>query len=135
MKILVRIFISLIGLLMIIYFVGGPILYWVGDETFANVTSFRREGGEMDIAIRNTYKYGIGYEFTVNGQLFSGTSTVIGDSIYVKGSDQWTIVVKYLKSFPKINLPKDDTKFSIGNVIGTLLGLFVIYAVNQKNNN
>lgn len=128
-----RILLSLLGTAILLYNAGAPLLGLIGERDTARITSIRRQGGERNETVRGRYTYSIGYTFTLlNGREIYGTSTFIGNAIYVKADGSSTIPVRYLKAAPFINLPEKETRPSAGQLFGAVLGIFIIYIVNKK---
>jgi len=128
-----RILLSLLGMAILLYNIGAPLLGLIGERDTAIVTSIRRQGGERNEAVRGRYTYSMGYTFTLpNGREISGTSTFVGNAIYVKADGNSTIPVRYLKTAPFINIPEKETKLSKGHLLGAACGIFIICVVNKK---
>mgnify|MGYP005849805273 CR=1 FL=1 len=128
-----RILISMLGITFLLYNMGTPLLGIIGEQDTAIITSIRRQGGERDEAVRGRYTYSIGYTFNLpNGREIYGTSTFIGNAVYIKADGNSTIPVRYLKTAPFINIPEKETKPSLGHLLGAVCGIFIIFAVNKK---
>lgn len=99
-----RILITLLGIALIIYGVGMAMLGFVGTRATAVITSIRRQGGERDEAVPGRYTYSIGYRFALpDGRIVDGSTTRIGDSVYVKATGTSTAPVRYFAFFPYFN--------------------------------
>lgn len=132
-SILARILLSLLGMAFILYNIGSPLLGVFGERDTAVLTSIRRQGGERDEMIPGRYTYSIGYTFAIpDGRKINGTSTFVGNAVYLKGDGTSTILIRYFKQAPFINVPEKETKPSIGRLMSVGLGIFLIYAMRQK---
>lgn len=132
-SIVARILLSLLGLALILYGSGSLVLGVIGERDTAIITSVRRQGGERDEMIRGRYTYSIGYTFTLpDGREINGTSTLVGNAVYTKADGTSTILVRYLKQAPFVNIPEEDTKLTIGQPLLVAAGFFLINAMRQK---
>jgi hypothetical protein len=128
-----RTLLSLLGIVILLYNIGTPLLGLIGEQDTAIVTSIRRQGGERNETVRGRYTYSMGYTFTLpNGREISGNSTFVGNAIYIKADGNSTIPVRYLKTAPFINMPEKETDPSIGHLLGAAFGVFIICVVNKK---
>ncbi|MDI9564524.1 MAG: hypothetical protein QM301_10115 [Bacteroidota bacterium] len=105
-----RIVILLIGLLFLAYGLMLVSLLFFGISTEARLTCYRRQQGERNEVIPNRYTYHFGYEFTVDGKLFSGTGQRVAGPVYLKPGPGATIRVKYLPGCPFISTDTEYTK-------------------------
>ncbi len=103
-----KIIIGLTGSLFLFYGIFLAALWLAGTPTQAKITSFRREMGERDEAIRNQYTYVYAYEFNVAGETFSGNSRKIQGPVFLKNDGNSFIKVHYLKCCPFLNGPITD---------------------------
>ena len=125
-KIATKIFLVLMGLILITYAVGTPLLKFFGVHTIGTITDIRRQGGERDQTIRNQYNYGVGYYFILpDGQRIEGGTTVVGNS-YNAGIAKGPVAVCYLKFFPRISILEKDTNISVSNFILSGVGILLI---------
>ena len=103
----------IIGSVALLFFLYGCFLalLWVaGQPVRAKVTSFRRELGERDETIRNKYTYVYSYEFSVDGQTYSGNSKKVQGPVFLKNDGNSFLTVHYLKCCPFLNSPEYDFK-------------------------
>lgn len=98
-----KIIIGGVGVLFFLYALLLISLYFFGGSTSAKITSYRQEYGERNETIRNQFTYLYSYEFEVDGKLYHGNGQRIGNSVYIKNTDNQTIKVKYLVCCPTFN--------------------------------
>lgn len=128
-----RIFITLLGIALMVYGVGMVMLGIVGARATAVITSVRRQGGERDEAVPGRYTYSIGYRFALpDGRSIDGSTTKIGSSVYVKATGGSTAPVRYFKSFPYFNALESHTTPGIGQPIVAIAGGFIVFAENRR---
>ena len=128
-----RILITLLGIALIIYGVGMAMLGFVGTRATAVITSIRRQGGERDEAVPGRYTYSIGYRFALpDGRIVDGSTTRIGDSVYVKATGTSTAPVRYFAFFPYFNALESHTTPCIGQLIVAAAGVFIVFAENRR---
>ena len=128
-----RILITLLGIALIIYGVGMAMLGFVGTRAIAVITSIRRQGGERDEAVPGRYTYSIGYRFALpDGRIVDGSTTRIGDSVYVKATGTSTAPVRYFAFFPYFNALESHTAPGIGQLIVAAAGVFIVFAENRR---
>jgi hypothetical protein len=128
-----RILITLLGIALIIYGVGMAMLGFVGTRATAVITSIRRQGGERDEAVPGRYTYSIGYRFALpDGRIVDGSTTRIGDSVYVKATGTSTAPVRYFAFFPYFNALESHTAPGIGQLIVAAAGVFIVFAENRR---
>jgi hypothetical protein len=97
-----------VAFLFLIYACFLTILWLAGQPVRAKVTSFRREMGERDETIRNKYTYVYSYEFSVDGQTYSGNSKKVQGPVFLKNDGNSFLNVHYLKCCPFLNGPETD---------------------------
>ena len=125
-KIVVKIFLIIIGIGLSLYGMMMPLLSVVGERTQGTITVVRREGGERDEATPNRYSYSVGYEFLLDdGKVISGNTKVIGNA-YNAGISKGQTFIRYLKIFPYLNALESDTDLSIVHVILLAVGVSII---------
>lgn len=128
-----RLFITLLGIALVLYGVGMITLGFAGARAMAVITSIRRQGGERCDAAPGRYTYSIGYRFrTPDGRTIDGSTTRIGSSVFVKATGDSTTPVRYFKSFPCFNTLESQTKSPIGPLIVAIAGGFIVFAENRK---
>ena len=131
-RVLVRLFISILGIGFIYMGLSGIWLGYAGQSATAVVTSIRREGGERSDAVPGRYTYSIGYTFSLpDGQEASGFAKHIGDSVYVKPTGTFTLPVRYFSFCPQINALERDTGLRAGPLLLMATGIFLILVINK----
>ena len=127
-----RVFISFIGLVLILYPLFNISIGLVGQDTIGTITSYQRILGERDEVIPNRYTYSLGYKFYVNEVEYHNSTTVINSPLFIKPDGKSLIEIRYIKEFPKFNTLKSDTYIDIGKLMMIILGVFLIYVMNPK---
>jgi len=126
-----RLFISLIGIALVLWSVGTVVLGLVGAETTAVITAIRRQGGQRNETIPNRYTYVVSYTFeTPDGRRLDGFTYRIGNAVYVKATGNSTAPVRYLTAYPGVNALAADTWPSLGKAVLLLAGGFLVYVMN-----
>ena len=122
----------IIGTTALLFFLYGCFLFilWIGGtSTQAHVLNFRRELGERNETIRNSYTYSYDYEFSISGKTYSGNSKKVQGPVFLKNQGNSYITVHYLKCCPSLNAPETDFKpwykISIYFGISMVLGFFL----------
>lgn len=134
-KLLPRIFITLLGIALILWAAEGLSLGLFGGRATAVVTHIRREGGERDEAMSNRYTYNISYTFALpNGKKVDGFTKKVGDAVYLKADGKGGIAVRYFKVLPYLNAPEETTILSPKPLILAAAGVFLIVQVNRRQN-
>ncbi|MGQ8338007.1 hypothetical protein ACUNWD_15760 [Sunxiuqinia sp. A32] len=121
-----KIIIGTAALIFILYGCFLSALWVAGNTTQAQVLNFRREMGERNETIRNSYTYSYDYEFTVEGKKYSGNSKKVQGPVFLKNQGNSFITVHYMEFCPSLNCPVDDFKpwykiliyFGVGAVLG-----------------
>lgn len=132
-KIVPRILLSLLGLGLIFFGLGAVMLGFIGERDMAIITSVSRQGGERTDGRPGRYTYSIGYTFTTkDGREINGSTTRIGNSIYMKADGTSFRPVRYLKSVPIFNMLEEDTTLTWGQPIVVTAGIILIVAINQR---
>lgn len=116
-----------VGLIFSIYSIYIFALVIYGEDVQAKVTSYRQEYGERNEMIRNQYTYVYGYEFFVDGKMYTGTGQLISDSVFLKNSQNHFMQVKYLKCCPYLNTYFRGTKTLLNGGISLFIGLLLFY--------
>jgi len=130
-----RILLSLLGAALLLWGATHLLLAFCGAPVSATITSIRRVGGERDEATPGRYTYSIGYTFLLpNGQTVDGSTTQIGDAIFLKATGAGIVTVRYLTLLPAVNALEEDT-ISAGPVILMLTGGVLIFFTNRQQNN
>lgn len=132
-KLIPRILLTLLGVAMILWAIGGLALGLFGEHASAVVTHTRREGGERDEVVPNRYTYNISYTFTLpDGSKVDGFTKKVWDALYLKADGTGRIAVRYFKAMPYINAPEETTPFSLKQPILMAVGIFLIVQINQR---
>lgn len=130
-----RIFITLLGAALILWAAGSLALGLFGECATAVVTHVRREGGERADTTPNRYTYNISYTFVLpEGQEIHGFTKKIGNAVYLKADGTSRIAVRYFQTMPYVNAPEKSSPFSLGQLILTAAGIFLIVQINRKQN-
>jgi hypothetical protein len=75
-----RVVLSALGILLMAWGIGSPLLALFGAEAEGRITYIRRQLGDRGEALPNRYAYAITYEFRLpDGTVRAGTSQRIGD--------------------------------------------------------
>ena len=127
-----RLFISFIGIIMIVYSLFLINIGLFGSNTVGIITSYRRIMGERDEVIPNRYTYSLGYKFYINKKEYSGHSTLIASPLFIKADGTGLIEIMYIKQVPSLNALKKDTTLDFGKLALILTGSFLIYSMNIK---
>lgn len=132
-NVIMCIFITLLGIALILWGIGTFTLGIVGERGMAAITSVRRQGGERADGRSGRYTYAISYTFNLpDGTSIDGFTTKIGDSVYLKVTEpKYTRPVRYLKSIPRLNALEEDTNPNLGQLVLVVAGGFLVYAMNR----
>lgn len=77
---ILRIILYALGILLMMWGIGAPLVALTGAETEGRITHVRRQLGDRNEVIPNRYAFAITYEFRLpDGMLRTGTSQRIGD--------------------------------------------------------
>lgn len=132
-NIISRILISLLGVGLIYMGASAILLGFLGKSTTAVITNIRREGGERSDGKPGRYTYNISYTFTLpEGNVISGFTKKVGDSIYMRTDGTSTVQVRYLSPFPYINSMEKDTGIKGGSIALILAGGVLIFLMSRK---
>lgn len=131
---LMRVIMTLIGMLFLYAALSTAALGLIGTKDTGFITSVTRHGGERNDYKPGRYNYSMGYTFTTDeGEKMTGFSAWVGDSTYVKASGNSIIPVRYFTWAPFINAIEADAKLSLRQPLFFGIGVFLIWAVNQKS--
>ncbi|MEL7624331.1 MAG: hypothetical protein AAGU12_12185 [Clostridiales bacterium] len=134
-KLLPRIFITLLGIALILWAAEDLALGLFGERVTAVVTHIRQEGGERTDAVPGRYTYNISYTFTLpNGKKMDGFTKKIGGAAYQKANGTGKIAIRYFKVLPYLNAPEETTILSPKPLILAAAGVFLIVQINRKQN-
>jgi len=127
-----RVFITLLGVALILLGIGRFALGLVGERAIGVITNVRRQGGERSDPKPGRYNYSISYSFKLpDGKTVDSSTTRIGGSVYIKNPNT-TTTVRYLKAYPFINSLEQDTKPNPGQLVLVAAGGFLIYVMNKR---
>ncbi len=101
-----RVFLGALGLLLLAWGLGMPLVAGLGAEAPGTITHVRRQLGDRGEAIPNRYSYAISYEFRLpDGRLAQGSTYRVGDyfspGLLTKGR---AVQVRYLPGLPAISV-------------------------------
>lgn len=116
-----------VGFIFVVYFFFLLALVIFGENKLAVITSYRQEYGERNETIRNQYTYEFGYEFTVNGKIYSGTGQKISSPVFLKSVPGKNISIKYLQCCPMINSHVEGRKTWINMLISLVVGMVLFW--------
>ncbi len=125
-----KIIIGSVGFIFLMYALLLISLSLFGFSTNAKITSYRQEYGERNETIRNQYTYLYGYEFEVDGKLFSGNGQRIGNSVFIKDTSNRSIPIKYLSCCPQLNQAFDHSPVK-SLLIFMGIGLLLLYFASK----
>ena len=132
-NILPRLLITLLGIAFILWGITDIMLGLYGKSATAVITNIRREGGERNETIRGRYTYIISYSFTLpDGKSINSYTRKIGNSVFLKPDGKSKVIVKYFSFFPYINVPEQDTKPGLSQLILVAIGGFLTYIMNKR---
>ena len=135
-KIVVRFFITFIGIAFIFWGLATIALGFTGEKGIAVITSISREMGERNEIIRGRYTYNISYTFNMpNGRSVNGLSKHIGDATFLKADGKSKASVRYFSFFPYINALEEDTRPGAGQFILVAVGCFLVFIINRRKKN
>ena len=123
-----RLLLFSVGLLLLLYGVVTPLLPYLGQRTQGEITSVRRELGDRQDPMPNSYSYSVGYEFALpDGQVVHGNTKVIGSS-FSAGIPKGKAGVYYLPAFPYLNALERDTRPDMGKIAIVAAGALLCLA-------
>ncbi|MGD9569753.1 MAG: hypothetical protein AB7V48_15825 [Sedimentibacter sp.] len=128
-KLAVRMFVTIIGILFIMYSIVWGMLGILGEKTTGLITDVRREMGERDEPKSGSYTYSISYSFELpDGKLVYGYAKEISDGVFIKKPNT-SVNVRYLEILPQINALEKDAAFDLGKITMILTGCFLVFVV------
>lgn len=131
-KIVMRILITIIGIMFILYGIVWSMLGIFGEKSTGLITDVRREMGELNDSRSGRYSYSIGYVFEIpNGDTINGFTKQISDGVFIKHPNT-EVSVRYLKIFPYINSLEQNAGFDFGKIIMILIGSVLVVIVNKS---
>jgi hypothetical protein len=119
-----------VGIILILLGIGSIILTVGGRTTTAQVTDYEQVMYiNNDESTRDPRRYKLEYQFTVNGERYTGSVT----RVFEKGSQtRKTIPVRYLPFLPSVNNEGGDGNLLGGLVMGGLGALLITAGNKQK---
>lgn len=127
-----RIFISAIGVALILIAIMDFSLFLFGEKTTANVTTRRLLGADPGKPSDIRYKWAVDYTFTDDeGKTYDGHTQKLGSDMSVKVEKS----VYYFKKAPLINSLESEAKPNWGQLVYIGLGVFLLFAMNGKKKN
>jgi len=124
-----RIFITAVGIAMILIAVGNFALYFFGETAFAQVTT-RRVGGANDgRAANQRYQWSLDYTFSdKNGTSYNGTTTRRGNDLSVETESK----VYYFPFAPLFNALEREAEPNLGQLALAMIGAFLLFVINKE---
>ncbi|BBF91617.1 hypothetical protein BLTE_03020 [Blastochloris tepida] len=128
LRVITRLALAALGILLVAWGLGMPLVATFGAEAEGRVTHVRRQGGERGEAVPNRYTYAIAYEFRLpDGTLAEGVTQRVGDAFAPRLSEGGRpLKVRYLPSFPRISTLGWRWENAIENLIVAAVGSLLI---------
>ena len=100
-----RLALALLGMVLLLWGLGMPLVAWLGAEAPGTITHVRRQLGDRGESIPNRYSYTISYEFRLpDGRLAQGNTSRVGDYFSLRFLTQArSVQVRYVPGFPFIS--------------------------------
>ena len=100
-----RLALALLGMVLLLWGLGMPLVAWLGAEAPGTISLVRRQLGDRGESIPNRYSYTISYEFRLpDGRLAQGNTSRVGDYFSPRYLTQGSSVqVRYVPGFPFIS--------------------------------
>ncbi len=119
------------AVILILLGIGQLALGVVGSTATAQVTGYEQKYIiNNDESIRNPSRYKLEYQFSVNGERYSGSVT----RVFPGGSHmRQTIPVRYLPFWPHVNAEDGETAGLAGPVMTGLGALLLVITVKRKS--
>jgi hypothetical protein len=119
------------ALILILLGIGQLALGMVGSTATARVTGYEQKYIiNNDESTRNPSRYKLEYQFSVNGERYSGSVT----RVFPGGSHmRQTIPVRYLPFWPHVNAEDGETAGLAGPVMTGLGALLIVITVKRKS--
>lgn len=123
-----RIFIALIGLLLLLFGLSQQLLLVIGESTTGTVTDVTIESDDDDPTERY---YNVGYRFSVDGTSYNGhyTMSVGSGRAPSKGN---SVKVAYLSFMPSVNSRDDGMSLGVTGIIMMAFGALLIFLQFRK---
>lgn len=124
---------GVVGLLLALYGTLIPLLPLIGAQAVGEITVIRRELGDRQDPVANSYSYSVGYEFALpDGRIIPGNTKTIGSAVS-SGISKGKNDVFYLPALPYVNALERDTRFDLGKVAILAAGALLCFvAVTRK---
>lgn len=130
--ILPRIIVFVVGLLLTLYGAVTPLLPVIGARASGEITVVRRELGDRQAPVANSYSYSVGFEFPLpDGRVIPGNTKTIGTATSA-GISKGKSLVFYLPALPYVNALERDARFDLGKVAILAAGLFLCFAAIRR---
>jgi hypothetical protein len=130
--ILPRIIVFVVGLLLALYGAIIPLLPVIGARASGEITVVRRELGDRQAPVANSYSYSVGFEFALpDGRVIPGNTKTIGTAMSA-GISKGQSAVFYLPALPYVNTLERDARFDLGKVAILAAGLFLCFAAIRR---
>ena len=128
-----QIILGVVGLLLTLYGILIPLLPLIGARAAGEITVIRRELGDRQDPVANSYSYSVGYEFALpDGRIIPGNTKTIGSAVSSDISKGKSAVF-YLPALPYVNALERDTRFDLGKVAILAAGALLCFvAVTRK---
>lgn len=129
-----RVFLGVLGLLLLAWGLGMPLVAWRGAEAPGTITHVRRQLGDRGEAIPNRYFYTISYEFRLpDGSLAQGHTSRVGDYFSPRYLTQGSSVqVRYVPGFPFISEAQWHWAAVVEHAIVALVGAVLLRLALQR---
>jgi hypothetical protein len=120
-----------VAVILILLGIGQLALSVVGSTTTAQVTGYEQKYFiNNDESTRNSSRYKLEYQFSVNGERYTGSVT----RVFPGGSHmRQTIPVRYLPFWPHVNAEDGETAGLAGPVMTGLGALLLVITVKRKS--
>lgn len=118
--------IVIIGVALVLYAVGWPILGVAGARATGSITHVRRQGGERNETVAGRYTWIVAYRFTAeDGRAYHGSTQRVGG--YGGPDNRPSGAIRYLPQFPHVNAPQEDTRLSVVTGILLFAGVAMVF--------
>lgn len=124
-----RIFISAIGIALILIAIMDFSLFLFGEKTTAIITTRRIAGSNPGKPSDQRYRWYVDYTFTDNeGDEYSGHTQKLGSDTSVKVDN----TIYYFPQAPFLNSLESEAKPNWGQLVYIGLGIFLLFVMNGK---
>ena len=130
-----RVFLSALGILLMIWGTGVPLVALTGAEAQGRITHVRRQLGDRNEVIPNRYAFAITYEFRLpDGTLRTGTTQRIGDFFSPGrlgvGSP---VTIRYAPFAPGLSVMDWNLGLFIENILAAVVGAVLLRLQMKKS--